>query len=347
VAAIRAIGKPPPRVQWVHVGDRGEDLFGVYDEARRQGTDWLIRVCQDRRILTAAGEERLFTYARSLPVRIRQTVTIRRRPAGVPEEVIVCVSGGAAKLRPSRNEACYRKSEPVDCWITSSALDDGYLKFLPIGQRNHQSVIHCQHARIVKRADPTAGPIQPSLQQVSKSCLEPLFAHTSFFHGRAPLVLFAIDVFGQAGSQEVHDRLGNFRFWMHVPAAIEIDDLLLIGKSLEPKLRDAAVTQFVIGAFGVLGKYEGIKEVAAYGANHPSSATRCPTGRFGNSHVVANLIGLGFDAVCVAFAVGSHVCSPCGFWDCLFVCTSTHEPCFARKLKRNVPQVGRNFVIVL
>lgn len=117
ITAIRAIGKPPPQVQWVHVGDRGEDLFGVYEEARRQGTDWLIRVCQDRRILTAAGEERLFTYARSLPVRIRQTVTIRRRPTGVPEEVIVCVSGGAAKLCPSRNEVCYRKSEPVNCWV--------------------------------------------------------------------------------------------------------------------------------------------------------------------------------------------------------------------------------------
>jgi hypothetical protein len=117
IAAIRSIGKPPSGVQWVHVGDRGEDLFGVYDEARRQGTDWLIRVCQDRRILTPAGEDRLLPYARSLPVRIRQTVTIRRRPAGIPEKVTVCVSGGPVKLCPSRNEPCYRKSEPVECWV--------------------------------------------------------------------------------------------------------------------------------------------------------------------------------------------------------------------------------------
>lgn len=117
IAAIRAVGKPPPRVQWVHVGDRAEDLFGVYEEARRQGTDWLIRVCQDRRILTPAGEERLLPYARSLPARIQQTVTIRRRPGCVPETVTMCITGGAVRLCPSRNEGCYRKSEPVDCWV--------------------------------------------------------------------------------------------------------------------------------------------------------------------------------------------------------------------------------------
>lgn len=63
IEAIRAVGPPPPGVRWVHVGDRGEDLFGVYDEARRQGTDWLIRLCQDRRILTPDGNDRLLSYA--------------------------------------------------------------------------------------------------------------------------------------------------------------------------------------------------------------------------------------------------------------------------------------------
>lgn len=117
IAAIRAIGQPPPGVRWVHVGDRGEDLFGVYDEARSQFSDWLIRVSQDRRIVTAGGGERLLSHARSLPARIRQTVMIRRRPACVPQEVAVCVAGGTVKLCPSRNEACYRKSEPVHCQV--------------------------------------------------------------------------------------------------------------------------------------------------------------------------------------------------------------------------------------
>jgi len=37
VEAIRQIGRPPAGVGWVHVGDRGEDIYGVYDEVRRQG----------------------------------------------------------------------------------------------------------------------------------------------------------------------------------------------------------------------------------------------------------------------------------------------------------------------
>lgn len=85
ITAIAAIGKPPPDVQWVHywggVGDRGEDIFGVYEEARRQGCDWLIRVSHDRRIFTPAGEDRMLGFARSLPMRIRQTITIQRRPS--------------------------------------------------------------------------------------------------------------------------------------------------------------------------------------------------------------------------------------------------------------------------
>jgi len=117
IAAIRAIGMPPPGVRWVHVGDRGEDLFGVYDEARRQGTDWLIRVCQDRRILTPDGQDRLLPYARRLAARMQQTVSIRRRQASLPEDVTLCVSGGPVTLRPCREDAHYRDREPICCWV--------------------------------------------------------------------------------------------------------------------------------------------------------------------------------------------------------------------------------------
>lgn len=117
IAAIRAIGAPPPGVQWVHVGDRGEDLFGVYHEARRHGADWLIRVCQDRHVLTSEGPPRLLPYARRLPRRLRQTFAIRRRPTGVGEDVTLDVAGGPLTLLPSRHDASYRGSEPIDCWV--------------------------------------------------------------------------------------------------------------------------------------------------------------------------------------------------------------------------------------
>lgn len=117
IAAIAAIGRPPAQVRWVHVGDRGEDLFGVYDEARRQGADWLIRVVHDRRIFTPAGEEeRLLSHVQRLPVRTRKTILVRRVPTKSPQEVTVCISGGAVSLRPSRSEPCYAGCEAVGCW---------------------------------------------------------------------------------------------------------------------------------------------------------------------------------------------------------------------------------------
>jgi hypothetical protein len=117
IAAIRAIGKPPTDARWVHVGDRAEDLFGVYDEARRQGTDWLIRVCQDRSILTPEGKDRLLSYARRLPGRAQQTISIRRRQAGVPEDVTLCISGSSVTLMPCPEEVQYRGLKPVCCWV--------------------------------------------------------------------------------------------------------------------------------------------------------------------------------------------------------------------------------------
>ena len=117
IAAIRAMGPPPAGVRWVHVGDRGEDIFGVYDEAKRQGADWLIRVCQDRRILTPEGEDRLMRYARSLDRRMQQTIRVRRRRTGVPEDVTVCVSGAPVTLLPSPQDPHYRDRDPLCCWV--------------------------------------------------------------------------------------------------------------------------------------------------------------------------------------------------------------------------------------
>lgn len=117
VAAIADIGSPPADVRWVHVGDRGEDLFVAYHEARTQHTDWLIRVSQDRSVLTPAGEERLFSYVRGLPVRLQRKVSIRRAGSNVAEEVTLNIAAGPVTLRPARNEPQHRHFEPISCWV--------------------------------------------------------------------------------------------------------------------------------------------------------------------------------------------------------------------------------------
>jgi hypothetical protein len=57
IQALREIGSPPEGVCGVQVGDRGEDMFGVYDEAQRQRVAWLIRLSKDRRVQTPEGSD--------------------------------------------------------------------------------------------------------------------------------------------------------------------------------------------------------------------------------------------------------------------------------------------------
>lgn len=117
IEAIRAIGSPPAGVRWVHVGDRGEDIFGAYDEARRWGTDWLIRIARDRRIETAQGPDSLFSYARRLPCAGHRHLTVRRKGRSSQEEVELSVGTGRVMLQPSRYEPGYRDRDPIECGV--------------------------------------------------------------------------------------------------------------------------------------------------------------------------------------------------------------------------------------
>lgn len=117
IEAIQAIGGPPQGVRWVHVGDRAEDIFGVYHAAHAVGTDWLIRAMADRRVETPAGPGRLFAYVRGLPARVTRTIEIhcpiqkRRRQAELH------ITAGAVTLLPSRFEPEYRDAAPIACQV--------------------------------------------------------------------------------------------------------------------------------------------------------------------------------------------------------------------------------------
>ena len=135
IAAIRAIGSPPSDVRWVHVGDRGEDIFGVYDEARRFGTDWLIRIARDRRVETSQGGDSLFSYARRLTPAAHRHLLVRRKKGGPPEAVELSVATGRVLLQPSRYEPSYQDRSPIDCrvvrvWEASPPVDTKPLEWL-------------------------------------------------------------------------------------------------------------------------------------------------------------------------------------------------------------------------
>jgi hypothetical protein len=46
--SIEALGSPPKGVQWIHVGDRGADIFSLLSQCVELGTDYVVRAAQDR-----------------------------------------------------------------------------------------------------------------------------------------------------------------------------------------------------------------------------------------------------------------------------------------------------------
>lgn len=117
VTAIRTIGSPPPGVCWVHVGDRGEDIFGVYDECRRRNTDWLIRAAYDRKVETPTGWAHLLGYSRTLAPVAKRRLTVRDKTTTKLREVELSVAAGPVTLFPSQDEPEYAEREPIVCGV--------------------------------------------------------------------------------------------------------------------------------------------------------------------------------------------------------------------------------------
>jgi hypothetical protein len=79
---VTAIGLPPPTSRWIHVADRGADVFTFLAACQRQRADFLVRVIQDRVVTTADGTvAHLRTLARTWPAQDTRPVAVPARPA--------------------------------------------------------------------------------------------------------------------------------------------------------------------------------------------------------------------------------------------------------------------------
>jgi len=117
IEAIQVIGRPPQGVRWVPVGDRAEDVFGVYQAAREAGADWLIRAMADRRVETPTGPGRLFAYVRGLPARATRTIEFHCPVQKKRRQAELHIAAGAVTLLASRFEPEYRSAAPIACQV--------------------------------------------------------------------------------------------------------------------------------------------------------------------------------------------------------------------------------------
>jgi hypothetical protein len=118
---VEQIGPPPPGVQWVHVADRGSDVFTFFAACRAQGTQVLLRAAQDRCITTEDGElDYLCLTARdvvmqdSRPFAVPARPKTSKHPARTARTTTLAIAWTALTVEPPFHT---RQQEPLPAWV--------------------------------------------------------------------------------------------------------------------------------------------------------------------------------------------------------------------------------------
>lgn len=115
ITAAEAIGRPPEGVTWVHVGDRGSDIFRFLGACRQSDCDFLVRAKQNRRVRDDDGElGYLKPVVRSWPSRGARTLALpasHGRPARTAE---VRISWQRLQLQVPQLEPA---EGPLTAWV--------------------------------------------------------------------------------------------------------------------------------------------------------------------------------------------------------------------------------------
>jgi hypothetical protein len=114
---VQAIGTPESASRWVHVGDRGADMFPFFQACRSTQTHFLVRAAQNRRV--QASEEAIgysLTQARSWPSQTSRPFEVPARQGRQARSTQLQLAFGQLTLLPPRHEPRAGK-EPVTVWV--------------------------------------------------------------------------------------------------------------------------------------------------------------------------------------------------------------------------------------
>jgi hypothetical protein len=113
--AVQAVGGPPPGARWVHIGDRGSDIFLFLDQCRQAQVEFLIRAARDRRVERPDGEiDHLFNVARLLPSRGETTLKVPASDTQPARSAQLQISLGPVTVQPANLVV---GKEPLPVWI--------------------------------------------------------------------------------------------------------------------------------------------------------------------------------------------------------------------------------------
>ena len=110
---IDSIGSAPSNddVEWLLVGDRASDVYETLVTCRAHGFGFVLRACQDRAVYIGpdsdsggpgpvASNQRLFSWARSVPSLGEFRLKLRARPGRPSREAVLHVGSSPVFLRP-------------------------------------------------------------------------------------------------------------------------------------------------------------------------------------------------------------------------------------------------------
>jgi hypothetical protein len=114
---VQAIGTPPPGSTWVHVGDRGADMFPFFQACQQTQTHFLVRAAQNRRM---QGQDAAIGYslgqARSWLSQASRPFEVPARHGRTGRATHLQLAWGPMTLLPPRQEPRAGK-EPLTVWI--------------------------------------------------------------------------------------------------------------------------------------------------------------------------------------------------------------------------------------
>ncbi len=114
---VHAIGTPESASLWVHVGDRGADMFPFFQACRSAQTQFLVRAAQNWRV--QASEEEITSslrQARSWPSQASRVLELPARHGHQKRCAPLQLAFGQMTLLPPRHEP-RASQEPVTVWL--------------------------------------------------------------------------------------------------------------------------------------------------------------------------------------------------------------------------------------
>src|SRR5947209_5543421 len=114
---VSAIGTPEPGSMWVHVGDRGADMFPFFQACQATQTHFLVRAGKSRRVEESEEEIKYsLMRARSWPSQASRPFEVPARHGRQARSTQLQLAFGQMTLLPPRHEPRASK-EPLTVWV--------------------------------------------------------------------------------------------------------------------------------------------------------------------------------------------------------------------------------------